>query len=152
MRFFSRFSNYSTPIKQATMRKVPGSENDFEPVPGVVARFKSGMYNTKDNPFVPEEEQLAAFRRLPEYGYGRDVWAEIDRPATVSAEEELQRLRSLEAEYKRVLSENAAPSDKPTMAILRAKAKSLGIHAEKTWREDDYLRAISAAEAEKTPA
>lgn len=148
MRFFSKHSNYSTPIKKATMHKI--GENEFEPIPGVIAKFRNGVYNTEDNPFVPDEEQLAVFRKLPEYGYGKEVWSEVDRPESENLEEELLRLRALKREYERALAENAAPSDKPTMADLRAKAKSLGVHAEKTWREDDFLRAI--AEAQKAPA
>jgi hypothetical protein len=147
LRFYSRATGLRVQITSGGMRPDPKVPGLFQDVAGKVALFKGGFCD------ITDPDDVAALKQHMGYGYGKDFWADEDRPVN---EQQADKLARIEAELealkaatgKQVITvERTAPvptdeGDSLDMGELRARAKELGIKTERTWKREDYERAL----------
>lgn len=163
MRFYSSARMYRVTLQPSGLRPVEGQAGIYNEHPPVVAQFRNFTYDTDWTPEVPAEEQARILRRLKEYGWGRQVWSEEDKPEEVRMEDELVRLRAENDALRKATEAKIVYVDKPVekadkpenglqkMHRLRKEAQGLGFET-RGMNLDDLEAAIASAKAEASTA
>lgn len=174
MRFYSKASNLRVQLIPGGWRPDPVNHDVHNPVPGDYADFVGGVYNTEwYNGSLTQEQVIEKLRSHDSYGYPgtparrggivapNQFWAETDRPESERVEEELARLRAEVDAYRKlhgpqvVVVERTVNKDEDKSETglqklnrLKVEVAKAGITAEKSWKAEDYERALSAVKEE----
>lgn len=157
MRFFSHATYFRTQLRKGGFRPSDDTPGTYDSIPGEYAQFEGGVFDTaKYFGALTEEQVIEKLRKHPDYGYGKAFWAEVDRPPSVAAEEELAILRAEVAALRKatakevVVVDKSAPVAEPVpFNELKSEAKRMGIKAERDWGREDYEKAIAAVKKEE---